>query len=213
VAGARAPREHREPLLMATTLVTATLRVALPVRLTGHDRKGGGGKRPAFEGRRWRRGQGGSGDQSTWARRRSSRYTGGVSVATGARGRQEGENQHEWGRGRRGRSRRPLRLRHAGGKHVIGVAQAVVGPEGGRAARPRKLHQCSTVPPGPLVRAGRGGGAGRRPAAGPKHTRCLRGRPRWTRTPGDASQAAMRGDPRALHAPPPNPQWSLGGPK
>jgi len=27
---------------MTTTLVTATLRVALPVRLTGHDRKGGG---------------------------------------------------------------------------------------------------------------------------------------------------------------------------
>jgi len=210
---ARAPREHGEPLLMTTTLVTATLRVALPVRLTGHDRKGGGGRRPAFEGRGWRRGQGGSGDQSTWARRRSSRYTGGVSVATGARGRQEGENQHEWGRGRRGRSRRCLPLWHSGGKHVIGVAQAVVGPEGGRAARPRKLRQCSTVPGGPLVRAGRGGGAGRRPAAGPKHTRCLRGRPRWTRTPADASPAAMRGDPRALHAPPPNPQRSRGGPK
>jgi len=56
-----------------------------------------------------------------------------VSVATGARGRKEGENQHEWGR-RRGRSRRRLPLRHAGGKHVIGVAQAVVeerGQEGG----------------------------------------------------------------------------------
>jgi len=198
---------------MTSTLVTATLRVALQVRLTGHDRKGGGRRRPAFEGRRWRRGQGGSSDQSTWARRRSSRYTGGVSVATVARGRQEGENQHEWGRGRRGRSRRRLRLRHAGAKHVIGVAQAVVGPEGGRAARPRKLHQCSIVPPGPFVRAGRGGGAGRRPAAGPKHTRCLRGRPRWTQTPGDASPAAMRGDPRALHAPPPNLRWSRGGPK
>jgi len=91
-----------------------------------------------------------------------------VSVASGARGRQKEENQLEWGRGRRGRSRLRLPLRHAGGKHEVGVAQALVGPEGGREARPRKLRQCSTVPGGPLVRAGRGVGGGEQARSGPE---------------------------------------------
>jgi len=174
MARAGAPRKHREPLLMATTLVTATLRVALPVRLTGHAREGGGGRRPAFEGQWWRRGQGGSGGQSTRARRRTSRYTGGVPVGRGARGRQEGENQRERGRGRGG-SRRRLTLRHAGGKHVIGGAQAVVGErgrEGGAPPQAAPVLERARGSQRPRARCTRGRGRAQS-AAGPKHTRCL----------------------------------------
>lgn len=68
-----------------------------------------------------------------------------------------------------------------------------LGREGGRAARPLKLRQCSSVPGGPndLVRAGRGAGA-ERSAQRARNTRgVFEGARGATRPPGDASPAAI----------------------
>jgi len=181
---------------MTTKLVTATLSVALPVWLTGHARKGCGKKRPASEGLGWRRGQVRNGDHSTRARRRSSRYIGGVPVGRGTRGKQEGENQHERDRGRDG-SRRRLLLRHAGFEHVIDGTQVVAGERGREGGAPPQvvpvLERARGEPGGPndLVRAGRGGGARRR-ARRARNTRgVVEGARGATRPPGDASPAAI----------------------